>query len=187
MKDSKSGLCVASGVMWADIVPVLGEGGPLKRTATWIAGKLADLLLGGDVLDPKRDGAEIDWEGVTIEKPRRTIVAVLARIQLELALGATNRRLEEELDAGGCEALIARAKELDEDENFAAKLSESCSMTITGLPGSKLEAEISGSGVSFEVLCDEMWNRSNEVREAGTKKPGLTAIPSSVGGVGKKD
>lgn len=177
MSDSKLGLYVASGVMWADIAPVLGEGGPIKRTATWIAEKLADVLLGGDVLDPKRDGAEIDWEGVTIEKPRRTIVAVLARIQLELALGATNRRLEKALDAEGCAALIARAKKLGEEENFAAKLSESCSMTITGLPGSTLEAEISGSGVSFEVLCDELWNRSSEVREAGTKKPRLSASP----------
>ena len=143
--------------MWADIECVIGEGGPFKRMATWFAEKVADALLGGDVLDPRRDGAEIDWGDMKIEKPRRTIVAVLPRIQLELALGATNRRLDE--------------------ENFAAKLSESCSMTITGMSGSKLEAEISGSGTSFEVLCDEMWNRSSEVREGGTKKPGLSTSP----------
>lgn len=165
--------------MWADIVRVIGEGGPFKRMATWIAEKLADLLLGGDVLDPRRDGAEIDWEGVKIEKPRRTIVAVLPRIQLELALGATSRSLEEALDEEGCAALIARAKELGEDENFAAKLAESCSMSITGMAGSKLEAEISGSGTSFDLLCDEMWNRSSEVREAGTKKPGPSTSPGS--------
>ena len=163
--------------MWADIECVIGEGGPFKRMATWFAEKVADALLGGDVLDPRRDGAEIDWGDMKIEKPRRTIVAVLPRIQLELALGATNRRLDEELEAGGCAALIAKAKELGDEENFAAKLSESCSMTITGMSGSKLEAEISGSGTSFEVLCDEMWNRSSEVREGGTKKPGLSTSP----------
>lgn len=153
--------------------------GFFKKPAVWIAEKVADVLLGGDVLDPRRDGAEIDWGDMKIEKPRRTIVAVLPRIQLELALGATNRRLDEELDTEGCTALIAKAKELGEDENFASKLSESCSMTITGMPGSRLEAEISGSGVSFEVLCDEMWNRSSEVREAGTKKTALSESPGS--------
>ncbi|YCM42900.1 hypothetical protein V2O64_16450 [Verrucomicrobiaceae bacterium 227] len=158
---------------------MLGEGGPFKRTATWIAEKVADVLLGGDVLDPRRDGAEIDWDGVKIEKPRQTVVAVLARIQLELALGAANRRLEEALDPEGCGMLIAKAKELGEEENIAAKLSESCSMTITGMKDSRLEAEISGSGVSFEVLCDEMWNRSSEVREGSTKKPGLSTSPGS--------
>ena len=153
--------------------------GFFKEPAVWIAEKVADLLLGGDVLDPRRDGAEIDWDGVKIEKPRRTIVAILPRIQLELALGAASRRLEEDLEAGGCAELIAKAKELGEEENFAAKLSGTCSMTITGMSGSRLEAEISGSGVSFEVLCDEMWNRSSEVREGGTKKPGLVESPGS--------
>ena len=157
---------------------MLGEGGPLKRTATWIAEKVADLLLGGDVLDPRRDGTEIDWDGMTVEKPRRTILAVLPRIQLELALGATNRRLEEALESEGCETLVAKAKELGEEENFATKLSESCSMTITGLAGSKLEAAVSGSGVAFEVLCDELWNRSSSVKvKAGTKIPGLSESP----------
>ena len=148
-----------------------------KKPAVWIAEKVADILLGGDVLDPRRDGAESYGGDMKIEKPRRTILAVLPRIQLELALGATNRRLDEELEAEGCAALIAKAKELGEEENFAAKLSESCSMTITAMSGSKLEAGISGSGVSFEVLCDEMWNRSSEVREAGTKKPGHSTSP----------
>lgn len=151
-----------------------GEGGPLKRTATWIAEKVADVLLGTDVLDPRRDGTEIDWDGVEVTKPRRTVVAVMARMQLELALGAANRRLEGELDEEECRGLVARAKELAPGESQAAKLHEDCSV-ILEISGNDLELQVSGSGQNFEVLCDELWNRSKEVREAGAKKPGLVA------------
>ena len=142
-----------------------GKGGPLKRLATWIAEGIANFLLGGDVLAPDQDGTEIDWEGVEFQKPRRTIVAVMPRIQLELALGATNRRLEEDLDEEACASLIRHAKSLGEEENHAAKLCENCSMTVTGRSGGDLEAEVSGAGAEFDALCDELWGRSKEVRE----------------------
>lgn len=157
-----------------------GNGGPLKRVATWIAEKIVNSLLGGDVLAPDRAGTEIDWEGVKFEKPRKTIVAVMPRIQLELALGATNRQLKEELDEGGCQELIARAKTLAQEENYAAKLSESCSMTLTGLSGGDLEAEVSGSGADFEMLCDELWGRSKKVSEGAVKKPTLSREESAL-------
>ena len=166
--------------MYADIELMNGEGGPVKRTATWFAEKIADLMLGGDVLDPRRDGTDIDWEGIKVEKPRQTIVATLARIQLELALGAANRRLKEEMDPKGCAELVAKAKALEEDENFALKLTDSCSITITALPDSKLEASVSGSGVAFEVLCDELWNRSSAIKEeSGKTIPGLAVTPGA--------
>lgn len=144
----------------------------------WVAEKIADVMLGGDILDPRRDGTEIDWEGMKAEKPRRTVVATLPRIQLELALGAANRRLKEELDPEKCQELISKAKQLAENDEFAAELGESCAMTVKGLPGSKLEAQISGTGVAFEVLCDEMWGRSSGVREVGSK---MGADPASPG------
>ncbi len=151
-----------------------GNGGPLRRVATWIAERIANFLLGGDVLAPDRDGAEIDWDGVEFQKPRRTIVAVMPRIQLELALGATNRRLKTKLDEEACQEIVKRAKTLSEEENYGAKLGENCAMTVTGLLEGDLEAEVSGSGEEFETLCDELWGRSKEVREGQTKKPELS-------------
>ena len=156
------------------------EGGPLKRTATWIAERLANFLLGGDILAPEREGTEIDWDGVEFQKPRRTITAVMPRIQLELALGAANRRLKEPLLNEGCQELITRAKSLVMEENYGAKLSENCAMTVTGLSGGDLEAEVSGSGEDFEVLCDELWGRSKNVQE-GTKKPELSQGEAGLG------
>jgi len=150
------------------------KGGPLKRLATWIAEKIAGALLGADVLSPDREGTEIDWDDAEFKKPRKTIVATLARIQLELTFDATNRRLETKLDPQSCSELIQKAKSLAQEQNHGAKLSEDCSMTITGLTGGDLEAEVSGSGPEFEALCDELWERSKKVQEGLTKKPDLS-------------
>lgn len=152
------------------------HGGPFKRTATWIAEKVADVLIGGDVLDPRRDGTEIDWDGVEVTRPRRTVVAVMARMNLELALGAANRRLDGALEEEACRELLARVKELEAGDSQAAKLCEGCSVIVELVEGN-LEIQISGAGQEFEVFCDEVWNRSKEVREEGTKKPGLADEP----------
>ena len=146
--------------------------GPFKRVAEWIAEKVADFLLGGDVLDPRRDGTEIDWEGVEVTKVRRSIVAVMARMNLELALLAANRRVEGAFEEEQCRDLVVRAKELVERDAHSARLSDDCSVVVKYAEGD-LVVQVSGSGPEFEVLCDELWNRSKEVREQDTKKPGL--------------
>ncbi len=152
-----------------------GRGGPFKRLATWIAEGIANFLLGKDVLAPDHEGTEIDWDGVEFQKPRRTIVAVMPRMQLELALTATQRRVENALDEESCREFIKRAKLLKEEQSYAAKLSEDCSMTLTGRNDGDLEAEVNGAGAEFDALCDELWGRSKEVREGAGKTPSLSA------------
>ena len=152
------------------------NGGPLKRIATWIAEKIAGALLGPDVLSPDHEGTDIDWGDAEFKKPRQTIVATLARIQLELTLDATNRRLETKLNPESCAELVQKAKTLAQEQNHGAKLSEDCAITITGLTGGDLEAEVSGAGPEFDALCDELWERSKKVQEGLTKKPDLSQI-----------
>ena len=143
--------------------------GLLRKPATWVAEKIADVLLGGDVLAPEREGTEIDWEGMEIEKPRKSVSAGIPRIQLELAMGAANRRLEEEMDADGCRALIKRAPEIEAEEMLAVKLGESCSLTIEGRDEKLLWLELVGSGTMYEIFWDEILGRVSEVgRPDGT-------------------
>jgi len=144
--------------------------------ATWIAEKIAGSLLGADVLAPDQEGTEIDWEGVEFKKPRKTIVATMARLQLELTLDATNRRLDKKLDEKICAELVKKAKNLAEEQNYGVKLSEDCAITVTGLSDGDLEAELSGSGTDFEAMCDEFWERSKKVQEGHKKKPDLSSI-----------
>ena len=137
--------------------------GILKKPATWVAEKIADVLLGGDVLAPEREGTEIDWEGMDIQKPRKSVTAGIPRIQLELAIGAANRRLDEEMDEDGCRALIKRAPEIELEQTMAVKLGESCSLTIEGREGKLLWLELVGSGTMYDVLWDEILGRASEV------------------------
>lgn len=137
--------------------------GILKKPATWVAEKIADVLLGGDVLAPEREGTEIDWQGMEIEKPRKLVTAGIPRIQLELAIGAANRRLEEKMDADGCRALVKRAPEIEPGEMMVVKLGESCSLTIEGRDGKLLWLELVGSGTMNEFFWDEILGRASEV------------------------
>ena len=137
--------------------------GVLTKPATWVAEKIADVLLGGDVLAPDREGTEIDWEGMKIEKPRKSVTAGIPRIQLELAIGAANRRLDEEMDADGCRAMIKQAPEIELEKTFAVKLGDGCSLTIEGRDERLLWLELNGSGAMFDVLWDEILGRASEV------------------------
>ncbi|HBE98366.1 MAG TPA: hypothetical protein DDW68_14460 [Verrucomicrobiales bacterium] len=137
--------------------------GILKKPATWVAEKIADVLLGGDVLAPEREGTQIDWQVMEIEKPRKSLTAGIPRIQLELAIGAANRRLEEKMDAEGCRALIKRAPEIETGEMMAVKLGESCSLTIEGRDGKLLWLELVGSGTMNDFFWDEILGRASEV------------------------
>lgn len=137
--------------------------GLLKKPATWVAEKIADVLLGGDVLAPEREGTEIDWEGMEITKPRKSVTAGIPRIQLELAIGAANRRLEEEMDSDGCRALIKRAPEIETEMTMAVKLGDSCSLTIEGRDEKYLWLELVGSGTMYDVFWDEILGRASEV------------------------
>ena len=123
-----------------------------RKPATWVAEKIADVLLGGDVLAPDREGTEIDWDDVTIEKPRRSVTAGIPRIQLELAIGAANRRLDGQMDEEACRAMTKRAPEIGVEETFAVKMGDGCSLTIEGRDERLLWLELNGSGVMFDVF-----------------------------------
>jgi len=143
---------------------IVGEKmGLLKKPATWMAEKIADVLLGGDVLAPEREGTDIDWEGMEITMPRKSVTAGIPRIQLELAIGATNRRLEEEMDADGCRALIKRTPKIEEQEMMTVKLGESCALTIEGRDEKLLWLELVGGGAMYEVFWDEILGRACEI------------------------
>ncbi|MBC8148153.1 MAG: hypothetical protein H8E96_00560, partial [Verrucomicrobiaceae bacterium] len=102
-------------------------------------------------------------QGMEIEKRRKSAPAGIPGIQVELAIGAANRRLDEKMDADGCRALIKRAPEIEAGEMMAVKLGESCSLTIEGRDGKLLWLEVVGSGTMNEFFWDEILGRASEV------------------------
>jgi len=141
--------------------------GPFKWLATTLAEKMADFLLGGDVLDPRRDCSEVDWT-VLENAMAQTVTAVLPRIQLELALQAADRRTEDGLDRNELTRLIEKAPSLSADETMVSEPGEGCRIEIKGTSGAVLELEMHGKGALFQTLRHEIWDRSKKINTETT-------------------
>ena len=147
--------------------------GPFKWLATTLAEKMADFLLGGDVLDPRRDCSEVDWT-VLENTMAQTVTAIIPRIQLELALQAADRKTGGGLDRNEMTRLIAKAPALSPDEAMVSEPGEECRIEVKGTSGADLELEMSGKGALFQTLRHEIWDRSKKINTETTNEKART-------------